>query len=75
MEPLLWTLDDVVRFIDHPDRPLRRWAQERLIHRFPEQAGDSLAAMLDDQNSYIVLVAAQFLSETGDAAYGESSSV
>ncbi len=71
MEPLLWTCDDVVQFIDHPDRPLRRWAQERLIHRFPEQAGEHMATMLGDQNSYIVLVAAQFLSETGDAArYG-----
>ncbi len=66
MEPLLWTCDDVVQFIDHPDQPLRRWAQERLIHRFPGQAGDHLAAMLDDQNSYIVLKAAEFLSTTGD---------
>lgn len=67
MEPLLWTLDDVVQFIDHPDRPLRRWAQERLIHRFPEQAGEHLATMLDDQDSFIVLTAAHFLSTTGDA--------
>ena len=71
MEPLLWTLDDVVQFIDHPDRPLRRWAQERLIHRFPEQAGEHMAAMLDDPNSHIALTAAQFLSMTGDAGrYG-----
>lgn len=71
MEELLWTFEDVVRFIDHPDRPLRRWALERLTKRFPHQAGEALLAMVDDPDGYISLMATQFLVETGDRAkYG-----
>ncbi|MDD3828581.1 MAG: hypothetical protein PHY79_21670 [Anaerolineae bacterium] len=66
MEELLWTFEDVVRFIEHPDRPLRRWALERLTKRFPHQAGEALLAMVDDPDGYISLMAAQFLVETGD---------
>jgi hypothetical protein len=66
MEPLLWTFDDVVRFILHPDVPVRRWALERLTHLFRDQAGEALTAMLDDSASYIAHQAAEFLSNTGD---------
>jgi hypothetical protein len=66
MEELLWTFEDVVRFVDHPDRPLRRWALDRLTKRFPNQAGDALLAMADDSDEYISLMATQFLAETGD---------
>lgn len=66
MEELLWTFEDVVRFVDHPDRPLRRWALERLIKRFPNQAGDALLVMVDDPDEYISLMATQFLTEMGD---------
>lgn len=62
----LWTFEDVVRFVDHPDRPLRRWALERLTKRFPRQAGDALLVMVDDPDGYISLMATQFLAETGD---------
>jgi hypothetical protein len=66
MEELLWTFEDVVRFVDHPDRPLRRWALERLTKRFPRQAGDALLVMVDDPDGYNSLMATQFLAETGD---------
>ena len=55
MEKLLWTFEDVVRFVDHPDRPLRHWALERLTKRFPKQAGDALLVMVDDPDGYISL--------------------
>jgi HEAT repeat protein len=66
MKELLWTFEDVVRFVDHPDRPLRHWALERLTKRFPHRAGDALLAMVDDPDGYISLMAAEFLAETGD---------
>jgi hypothetical protein len=66
MEKLLWTIEDVVRFVDHPDRPLRRWALDRLTNRFPEQAGDALLVMVDDPDGYISLVATEFLAKTGN---------
>jgi hypothetical protein len=66
MEQLLWTFEDVVHFVDHPDRPLRRWALERLTKRFPKQAGDALLVMVDDPDGYISLMATHFLAETGD---------
>jgi len=67
MEPLLWTLNDVVRFIHHPDRPVRHWALERLTKLFLDQAGDALEEMLDDQDSYITHQAAEYLPRTPDA--------
>jgi len=67
MEQLLWTYDDLGRFIDHPDAPVRRWALERLTKRFPDQAGEAMIALLDDPNTYIVFRAAEFLAGTGDA--------
>jgi hypothetical protein len=70
-EQLLWTFDDVVRFIDHPDLPVRRWALERLTKRFPNQAGNAMVVMLDDADDYIARTAAEFLSESGDGTrYG-----
>ena len=71
MEQLLWTFDDVVKFIDHPDLPVRRWALERLTKQFPTQAGDPMVALLDDANEHIALTASEFLSKTGDrGTYG-----
>jgi len=73
MEQLLWTYDDLVRFIAHPDAPVRRWALNRLTKRFPDQAGAAAIALLDDPNTYIVFRAAEFLhrtlrvADTGDA--------
>jgi HEAT repeat protein len=67
----LWTSNDIVRFIDHPDIPLRRWALERLVKLYPDQAAEPLASMLDDPNEHTVLLAAQFLGKTGESAeYG-----
>jgi hypothetical protein len=66
MEQLLWTFDDVARFVDHPDLPVRRWALDRLRKRFPTRAGEPMVTLLDDANSYIALVASEFLSKTGD---------
>jgi HEAT repeat protein len=70
MEKLLWTFEDVVQFIDHPDQSLRLWALERLLKRFPNQAADPLAAMLEDPYPYIALKAAEFIAKTGDLEYG-----
>ena len=66
MEELLWTFEDVVRFVDHPDRRLRRWALGRSSKRFSNQAGDALLVMMDDPDGYLSLMATQFLAETGD---------
>lgn len=66
MEQLLWSVDDVARFVDHPDLPVRRWALDRLRKRFPTQAGEPMVTLLDDSNLYIALMASEFLSKTGD---------
>jgi hypothetical protein len=66
MEHLLWNADDVARFVDHADLPVRRWALDRLRKRFPAQAGEPMVTLLDDSNSYIALMASEFLSKTGD---------
>ena len=66
MEQLLWTFDDIVRFIDHPDTPVRRWSLDRLIKLFPDRAADPLLTMVDDPNSSIALSATEFLSRTGN---------
>ena len=71
MEQLLWSFEDVKRFIDHPETPLRRWALERLTRLFPKQAGEVLVARLEDPNTYILSRTLDFLAETGDAeTYG-----
>jgi hypothetical protein len=66
MEELLWTFEDVVRFVGHPDVPVRRWALERLTKRFADQAGEAVVTLVDDADSYISFMASRFLSETGD---------
>lgn len=66
MEQLLWTIDDVARFIDHPDLSVRRWALERLTGCFPDQAGEPSVTLLDDPNPLVALVASEFLSKTGN---------
>jgi hypothetical protein len=67
----LWTFDDVVKFINHPDLPVRRWAQERLTKRFPAQAGEPMVTLVDDADDYIARTASEFLSKTGDGeTYG-----
>ena len=66
MERLLWTFEDVVQLVDHPDLPVRRWVLERLTKRFPSQAREPMVTLLDDPDSYIALTASEFLAETGD---------
>ncbi len=66
MEPLWWHVDDVARFVKHPDLPLRRWALDRLRKRFPTQAGEAMVPLLDDSDSYIALMASEFLAKTRD---------
>jgi HEAT repeat protein len=68
MEQYLWTFDDIVRFIDHPDTPVRRWAIEWLTKRFPDRAAESLLTVLDDLYTYNVLSACSFLGDQGDRA-------
>ena len=71
MAEMLWTFEDVARFVTHPDRPLRHWALERLTNRFPGRAAEALLPMLDDEDSYLAFSAARALADTGDAArYG-----
>jgi hypothetical protein len=66
MDELLWTYEDVVRFIDHPTQALRVWAVEHLIRHFSDRAGDAVLEMVDDPYDYISLVATRFLGETGE---------
>jgi HEAT repeat protein len=66
MEKLLWTFDRVAQFSRHPDPPVRRWAAERLIKRFPGQAGSVLVEVLDDADWILPNHAARFLADTGD---------
>jgi hypothetical protein len=66
MEQLLWSFEDVKRFANHPDVPLRSWALDRLIKLFPDQAGDVLVTMLDDKGHFLASRALDFLAETGN---------
>jgi hypothetical protein len=66
MEPLLWTFEDIKRFANHPDAPLRLWVVERLIKHFPDRAGEVLVTILDDPGNFIAGRALDFLAETGE---------
>jgi hypothetical protein len=68
MEPLLWTLEQIAGFITHADKPVRRWAAERVTKLFPEQAAGVLVAQLDDSDTYLALRAAEVIGQSGDAA-------
>lgn len=71
MEPLLWTFEEIAGFVTHPDKPVRRWAQDRLLGLFPERAPEVLAAQLGDADFYLALRAADVIGGSGDAArYG-----
>ena len=71
MEKLLWTFDQVAQFSRHPDPPVRRWAAERLIKRFPDQAGSVIVEALDDADWILPNRAARFLADTGESGrYG-----
>ncbi|MBI1881169.1 MAG: hypothetical protein HYR94_23565 [Chloroflexi bacterium] len=66
MEQLLWNFEDVKRFTSHSDAPLRSWAVDRLIKLFPDQAGEVLVTMLDDQGRFIANKTLGFLAKTGE---------
>ncbi len=66
MKQFLWSFEEIKRFTNHPDAPVRLWAIERLIKLFPDQAGDVLATMLDDQGRYIANMSLDFLAKTGE---------
>lgn len=66
MEQLLWTFEEIKAFTTHRDVAVRRWAVERLIKLFPDQAADVLVTMVDDDNSFIRGLALDFLAETAD---------
>jgi HEAT repeat protein len=71
MEPLLWTFEEIAAFVTHPDKPVRRWAQDRLLGLFPERAPEVLTAQLGDEDFYTAMRAAEAIGKTGDAArYG-----
>jgi len=71
MEPLLWTFEEIAGFVTHPDKPVRRWAQDRVLSLFPERAPEVLAAQLGDADFYMALRAAETIGNSGDAArYG-----
>jgi hypothetical protein len=66
MEQLLWKFEDVKRFTNHPDAPLRSWAVDRLIKLFPDQAGEVFVTLLDDQGRFIASKALDFLAKSGE---------
>ncbi len=71
MEPLLFTFEEIAGFATHPDKPVRRWAQDRLLTLFPERAPEVLTAQLADEDFYLALRAAEVIGKSGDAArYG-----
>ncbi len=62
----LWSFDQVVRFVSHPDVSLRLWALERLTTLFPDRAGEALIPLLGDPIWYPVLQSSEVLADTGD---------
>jgi hypothetical protein len=71
MDPLLFTFEEIAGFVAHPDKPVRRWAQDRLLTLFPERAAEVLTAQLGDEDFYLALRAAEVIGDSGDAArYG-----
>lgn len=66
MQQLVWTFEQIARFSDHPDRPVRRWAMHRLLKLFPERAAPVLVGMLDEDDFYLVREAAECLGRSGE---------
>ena len=60
----MWSFEDIKHFANHPDAPVRSWAMDRLIKLFPDQAGDVLVTMLDDQGHFIANTSLDFLAKT-----------
>jgi hypothetical protein len=44
---------------------VRKWAVERLIKHFPDQAGDVLVTVVDDPRGYVAFKALEFLGRSG----------
>lgn len=65
LDQLLWTWEEIVGWIDHPDAPVRRWAQRRLIERFPQRAGEVMVELVDDPYFAVAMFAADSLAKTG----------
>ena len=66
MQPLLWSQAQITAFVTHADLPVRRWAMDRLIERFPEAAPAALVPLLDDVEPYLVFKAADVIAASGE---------
>ncbi|MEZ4728867.1 MAG: HEAT repeat domain-containing protein [Caldilineaceae bacterium] len=51
--PLLWTLADYERFLDHPDAEIRFWAKQHITTEYPEQASRLLVRLVNDPDSLL----------------------
>jgi len=67
MKELLWSFEDVKHFTHHPEGALRSWAVDRLIKRYPDQAGDILVTLVDERRQFISSRVLDFLAETREA--------
>ncbi|MEJ2556035.1 MAG: hypothetical protein P8186_07385 [Anaerolineae bacterium] len=66
---LIWTLEDYQRFLRHPDPIARGWAADRIEQQYSQQAAESFAGLLTDQDSHLQITAARAIGESGDLRY------
>ncbi len=62
-----WPFETLTTLVAHPDRPVRHWAMDRLLARYPAEAPGALLPLLDDADSFLVLRSAEAIADSGDA--------
>lgn len=66
MDQILWSFDEVKPFLSHPEGVLRGWALDRLKQHFPDQAGEAVVPLLDDEAGFNSITAIEILGQTGE---------
>lgn len=66
MPQRLWTPANLKTFLKHEDFYVRKWAQERFIQLYPEQAATPLMDMLDEKDSLTVSQALKTIGKYGE---------
>lgn len=69
MSEPLWQYEDYVRFTQHENPEVRRWALKRL-EKYGLRAKEIMAALIEDEHAFVRTTATRFLGQFGSAEDG-----
>lgn len=67
----IWTYEDYVSRLSHPEATVRQWAMRAIEKRYPGRYTDEVAQLIGDENSHLACAAPRYLAKHGAVQHAE----